>query len=87
MRRALRTTVAAIITTALATPVYAQFNLGGGGSRPKTDVEAKQERESEAGYKAGISRIPDAKAKVDPWGGVRNAPSTANQSPSRSNSK
>src|SRR5215471_5528890 len=89
MRNAVRTTVAAIITTTLATPVYAQFspNLAGMGSKPKTDVEARQEKERDAGYKSGLSRIPDAKAKVDPWGSVRNAPAAANQSQSRSNSK
>jgi len=86
MRNAVRSTAAAIIATTLATPVHAQFspNMAGAASRPKTDVEVKQEKEREAGYKSGLSRIPDGKAKVDPWGGVRNAPSAANQSQSRS---
>jgi len=87
----MRKTVLAIMIVAMATPVCAQIspNLAGGRSiKPKTDVEVKQEQEREAGYKAGVSKIPDAKGKVDPWGGVRGAATPASgQNQSRSNSK
>jgi hypothetical protein len=86
----MRKTVLAITIVAMATPVCAQIspNLAGGSVKPKTDVEVKQEQEREAGYKAGVSKIPDAKGKVDPWGGVRGAGTPASgQNQSRSNSK
>ena len=86
----MRNFVLAIMIAAMATPVYAQIapNFATDGVKLKTDVEVKQEQEREAGYKSGVSKIPDAKAKLDPWGGVRGAatpPSSQNQS--RSNSK
>jgi hypothetical protein len=84
----MRNTVLALVIAAMATPAYAQFspNLAGGANRLKTDVEVKQEKEREAGYRSGVSKIPDAKGKTDPWGGVRNA-APAPQSPSRSSTK
>jgi hypothetical protein len=85
-----RKTVLAITIVAMATPVCAQIspNLAGGSVKLKTDVEVKQEQEREAGYKAGVSRIPDAKGKVDPWGGVRGAAtSSSGQTQSRQNAK
>jgi hypothetical protein len=60
----------------LAAPAYAQVGgkRGGGGadhaadpSKPKVDEKA---------YKAALERIPDAKEKYDPWGGVAPAPAT-----------
>ncbi len=52
----------------------------------KTDVEVKQEQEREAGYKAGLGKIPDAKAKKDPWGNIRGG-STAAQNQSKPGTK
>jgi len=85
----MRYTVLALVIAALATPAYAQFtsNLAGGASHPKTDVEVKQEQERESGYRSGVSKIPDAKGKSDPWGGVRSAAPASSQKQSRSNSK
>ena len=85
----MRRTVLAVVIAAMATPGYAQFspNLAGGASKPKTDVEVKQEQEREAGYKSGISKIPDAKGKSDPWSGVRNAAPAPGQNQPRSNAK
>src|SRR5262245_43836424 len=63
-RNAMRNTVLARMIATLATPAYAQFapNLAGPGKiGPKTDVEVRQEKEREAGYRAGIGQIPDAK--------------------------
>ncbi len=84
----MRKTVLALVAVALTTPVHAQImpNAIGDGVHRKTDVEVKQEQEREAGYRSGISKIPDAKGKVDPWGGVRNATAPA-QNQSRSNPK
>jgi len=83
-------TVLALLIAAMATPVYAQMapNFAAGDVKLKTDVEVKKEQEREAGYKSGVSKIPDAKGKVDPWGGVRGAATpAANQNQSRSSSK
>ena len=49
----MRHTVLALVIVALATPAYAQFNLNPTDMHPKTDVEVKQEKEREAGYKSG----------------------------------
>jgi hypothetical protein len=76
-----RKTVLALVIAAMATPAFAQLsggagpNLAGEGvSKLKTDRDIKQEQDREAGYKSGLSKIPDAKpSKTDPWGGVRGA--------------
>jgi hypothetical protein len=72
----------ALVIAAMATPASAQMgtgmgpNLAGESRKLKTDVEIKQEQEREAGYKSGLSKIPDAKpTKNDPWGGVRSSSS------------
>ena len=86
----MRNTVLALVIAAMATPVYAQTapNFAADGVKLKTDVDIKREQEREAGYKSGVSKIPDAKGKVDPWGGVRGAATPASgQNQSRSNSK
>jgi hypothetical protein len=77
-----RHTVLALVIAAMATPAYAQFNpnLAGGNAKLKTDVEVRQEKEREAGYRSGVNKIPDGKAKTDPWSGVRNAAPAQNQS-------
>ena len=86
----LRNTVLALMIAALATPAYAQFtpNLAGGGRmNPKTDAEVRQEKEREAGYRSGVSKIPDGKSKSDPWAGVRDASPAPGQDQSRSKAK
>jgi len=85
-----RNTVLAIMIVAMATPVYAQIspNLAADSIKLKTDVDVKREQERESGYKSGVSKIPDQKGKVDPWGNVRGAAAPASgQNQSRSNSK
>jgi hypothetical protein len=78
-RSAMRSLLAATIIV-MATPALAQIspNLMGDGIKLKTDVEVKQEQERENGYKAGLSKIPDQKAKADPWGNVRASTPQAN---------
>ena len=86
----MRNTVLALVVAAMATPVYAQTapNFAADDVKLKTDVDVKKEQDREAGYKSGISKIPDAKGKVDPWGGVRSATTPASgQNQSRSSSK
>jgi hypothetical protein len=79
---AVRKIALALVIAAMATPAFAQLsggagpNLAGDGvSKLKTDRDIKQEQEREAGYKSGLSKIPDAKktGKTDPWGDVRSA--------------
>jgi hypothetical protein len=78
----MRSLLAATIIVVAATPALAQItpNLMGDGMKLKTDEEVKQERERETNYKAGLSKIPDQKAKADPWGNVRAATPPANSS-------
>ena len=64
----------AIVVAAVATPAYAQIMpslTGPQKDRLKTDVEVKAEQDRENGYKSGLAKIPDQKAKSDPWGTVR----------------
>ncbi len=69
----MRSLVALMIIAAMATPAGAQIspNMLGDAIHRKTDVEVRQEQERESGYKAGLGKIPDQKAKADPWGNVR----------------
>jgi hypothetical protein len=83
-----------LLLAAVAAPAAAQMpgqgqsstgpamNLFDEGRHLKTDQEVNQERDRERAYKSGMSKIPDQKAKVDPWGAVRTTPPTAsNQRP------
>jgi hypothetical protein len=87
---AVRNTLLALVIVAMATPALAQMggapNLAADGVKLKTDVEVKQEQEREAGYRTGLGKIPDAKAKQDPWGSVRGTP-TPGQNQAKSNAK
>jgi hypothetical protein len=86
---AVRYTVLALVIAAMATPAYAQFapNLAGGGTKIKTDADVREEKERESGYRSGVNKIPDAKAKSDPWSGVRGAAPAPAQNQSRSSAK
>jgi hypothetical protein len=79
--------VTAMMVVAIATPAYAQLSpnlAGGGATKLKTDVDIQQEQARENGFKSGLSKIPDAKGKVDPWGNVRSgAPAPSNQTQAR----
>ena len=87
----MRNFVIAMMIVAMAPPAYAQLspNLAGEeGTKLKTDVEIREAQEKENGYKAGLSKIPDQKGKVDPWGNVRGAATPQpNQTQSRPSSK
>ena len=87
----MRKFVTAAMILALATPACAQapaMNLGAGMAPKKTDVEIQREKDTENGYKSGLSKIPDAKGKTDPWGAVRSGPAPqANKNAQAPNSK
>jgi hypothetical protein len=81
-----RITLTTIMIVAMAAPAYAQLTPGssspegakpsitvGGNKKAKTDDDIKYERELDQAYKSGLSKIPDQKAKADPWGNVRGA--------------
>jgi hypothetical protein len=74
--------VLALVIAAMATPAYAQLspNLAAGSAKLKSDADVKQEKQRENEYRSGVSKIPDGKAKTDPWSGVRNAAPAQNQS-------
>jgi hypothetical protein len=83
----MRSLVATIVIVALGSPAYAQLSPGGapgssadggrpsltlgGGIKSKTEDELKEEKERDGAYKAGAAKIPDQKAKSDPWGNLR----------------
>jgi hypothetical protein len=86
----MRSLVATIVIVALGSPAYAQLSPGGapgsssdgarpsltlgGGIKSKSEDELKEEKERDSAYKAGAAKIPDQKAKSDPWGNLRSAP-------------
>jgi hypothetical protein len=92
--------IMAMLIVAMAAPAYAQLAPGsapegakpsitmGGDKKAKTDDDVKYERELDQAYKSGLSKIPDQKAKSDPWGNVRGAATPqANPNQRRPNSK
>jgi len=42
--------------------------------KAKMREKRASEREIDEAYKSTLGKIPDAKQKVDPWGGIRTAP-------------
>jgi len=92
-RSAVRNFVTAMMIVAMAAPAYAQMNnpnvnLFRDAKTPKTDVEIQKEQDRENGYKSGLSKIPDPKGKVDPWGNVRGATTPPpNKNPQQPSSK
>jgi hypothetical protein len=85
----MRNLVATMVIVALGSPAYAQLSPGGapgsssGGARPsitlggetksKTEDELKEDKARDDAYKAGVAKIPEQKAKSDPWGNLRSA--------------
>jgi hypothetical protein len=77
---------AATLFALWAGPALAQgFNMPMGETKQLTDEEKQKKADQENAYKSAIGKIPDQKAKTDPWGNVRDA-GTA-QSNQRSNTK
>jgi hypothetical protein len=93
-----------MLVVAMAAPAYAQLAPGGapgsapegakpsitmgGDKKAKTEDDIKYERDLDQAYKSGLSKIPDQKAKSDPWGNVRGAATPqANPNQRRPNSK
>jgi hypothetical protein len=75
----MRSLVAMMMVAAMVMPAAAQLTpnlMGDPAAHRKTDVEVREEQEREKGYRAGISKIPDQKSKVDPWGTVRGSEAT-----------
>jgi len=78
----MRISTAALIVSALLTQVsYAQESLIQDSPTPLTEDEKaaierhkQDEKADDEAYKSTIKRLPDATQKVDPWGGVRPAP-------------
>jgi len=62
--------VAAAALGLLATPVAAQGKRNRGEGAPTDQKDPKRAAAEEQAYKAALERIPDAKQKYDPWGGV-----------------
>jgi hypothetical protein len=96
--------VTTMLIVEMAAPAYAQLVPGGapgsapegakpsitmgGDKKAKTEDDVKYERELDQAYKSGLSKIPDQKAKSDPWGNVRGAAAPqANPNQRRPNSK
>lgn len=81
MRRALRAVLMAAVAAALLMQpsyVHAQHSSppSGPSEKEKAKVRDKMilEKETDEAYKSTITRIPDSKQKVDPWGNIRTPP-------------
>ena len=64
-------TIATLILSLLAMPVYAQ-NRRGQPDEQKAKQDTKPKVDEKA-YKAALERIPEPKEKYDPWGVARPA--------------
>jgi hypothetical protein len=62
-------TVLALIATSVVTPTSAQVSTGREEKSPHANPPEKPKPDDRA-YKAALQRIPEAKQKYDPWGGV-----------------
>jgi hypothetical protein len=45
----------------------------GGGQKTKTEDELKADKARDDAYRAGVAKIPEQRAKSDPWGNLRSA--------------
>lgn len=61
--------LAVAVLAALATSASAQVKTGREEKSPHANPPEKPRPDDKA-YKAALERIPDAKQKYDPWGGV-----------------
>jgi hypothetical protein len=62
------------------------INLMNEGSHRRTLEDVQGEQDREKAYKSGMKKIPDQKAKSDPWGAVRTTPPAASP-PTASNQR
>jgi hypothetical protein len=81
MRRALRPfSISVVAAVLLIQPPCAHAQQRSPVSEQSEKEKAKMrekrasERETDEAYKSTLSKIPDAKQKVDPWGGIRAVP-------------
>jgi hypothetical protein len=72
--------MAVVAAVLLIQPLYAEAQHAspptGRSEKEKVKMQEKRafEKDTDEAYKATISKIPDAKQKVDPWGSMRTAP-------------
>ena len=81
MRRALRPfSIAVVGAVLLMQPPCGNAQQRSPASEQSEKEKAKMrekrasEREIDEAYKSTLGKIPDAKQKVDPWGGIRTVP-------------
>ena len=81
MRRVLRLIYIAVMAAGLLTQapyVHAQHKSAPAelSEKEKAKLQEKRafEKDTNEAYKSTLSKIPNAKQKVDPWGSIRTAP-------------
>ena len=80
-----RALAGAMMSVAVTSAAAAQsFNMPFGASSTMSDDEKAKKAEQENAYQSSLRKIPDQKAKADPWGNVRGSDTTnKNQSSSK----
>jgi len=79
-KRALRSfSIAVAAVLLMQTPyAHAQHMSAPAGPSEKEKAKAQEkrafEKDTDEAYKSTLSKLPDAKQKVDPWGSMRTAP-------------
>jgi hypothetical protein len=76
MRALLTVTAVVALATSLASPAFSQVDGFGHVMKEKKEIEYHQPARNDKAYKSALDQIPDAKSKYDPWGNVRQQPST-----------
>jgi len=78
MRTLIVLTIGLTVTVLSAPYAHAQHSSppAGMSEKEKAKLQEKRafEKDTDEAYKSTISKIPDAKQKVDPWGTMRTAP-------------
>jgi hypothetical protein len=76
MERGMRLLIAALLIAGLPVGAYAQLDVPGSRNQSRTGPppEKPAYTVTDRDYNSALKRIPEAKGKFDPWGGVREEP-------------
>jgi hypothetical protein len=76
MRIVLSTVAAIALVAGSVVPALCQTDGFGHAIKEKKPTEYHQPARNEKAYESALGRIPDSKDKYDPWGNVRQQPSS-----------
>jgi hypothetical protein len=81
MRVVLSTVTAMVLVAGSVVPALCQVDGFGHVIKENKPVEYHQPSRNDKAYQSALDRIPDSKDKYDPWGNVRQQPSSGTAAP------